>query len=156
MFQVVVHETSRSVELTFICSLVEFNRAMAEDSIGKMNGAPDPDIAVFTEALRLPPEERDHYLSEACKGDAEFRLRVEALLQAHEQAGDFLGRSAAGRPTRATQACQAGEKPGDRIGHYKLLQQIGEGGCGVVYMAEQEAPIRRRVALKIIKLGMDT
>src|SRR5437867_6038837 len=48
------------------------------------------------------------------------------------------------------------EKPGDRIGHYKLLQQIGEEGCGVVYMAEQEEPIRRRVALKIIKLGMDT
>src|SRR5712664_1775308 len=121
-----------------------------------MNGAPDEDIAVFTEALRLPAEERDRYLSEACKGDAEFRLRVEALLQAHAQAGDFLGRSAAGRPTREAQAFPAGEKPGDRIGRYKLLQQIGEGGCGVVYMAEQEEPIRRRVALKILKLGMDT
>src|SRR5712671_4717536 len=129
---------------------------MAEDSIGKMNGAPDADIAVFTEALRLPPEERDRYLDEACKGDNEFRRRALALLQAYEQAGDFLGRSAAGRPTGATQAFQAGEKPGDRIGHYKLLQQIGEGGCGVVYMAEQEAPVRRRVALKIIKPGMDT
>jgi len=129
---------------------------MAEGSIDKMNGAPDADIAVFTEALRLPPEDRDRYLSEACKGDGEFRRRVEALLQAHEQAGDFLGRSAAGRPTRAAQAFQAGEKPGDRIGHYKLLQQIGEGGCGVVYMAEQVEPVRRRVALKIIKPGMDT
>jgi serine/threonine protein kinase len=48
------------------------------------------------------------------------------------------------------------EKPGDKIGHYKLLQQIGEGGCGMVYMAEQEEPVRRRVALKVIKLGMDT
>src|SRR5258708_12340343 len=48
------------------------------------------------------------------------------------------------------------EKPGDKIGRYKLLQQIGEGGCGVVYMAEQEEPVRRRVALKAIKLGMDT
>src|SRR5262245_15238275 len=48
------------------------------------------------------------------------------------------------------------EKPGDRIGRYKLLQQIGEGGCGVVYMADQEEPVRRRVALKVIKLGMDT
>src|SRR5438876_7112199 len=129
---------------------------MAEDSIGKMNGAPDADIAVFTEALRLPPEERDRYLSEACKGDGEFRLRVEALLQAYEQAGDFLGRPAAERPPKATQVHAAAEKPGDRIGHYKLLQQIGEGGCGVVYMAEQEAPVRRRVALKTIKLGMDT
>src|SRR5712691_2598410 len=126
---------------------------MAENSIGKMNGAPDPDIAVFTEALRLPAEERDRYLDQACKSDVEFRLRVEALLRAYEQAGDFLGRPAAGRPA---QAFPAGEKPGDRIGHYKLLQQIGEGGCGVVYMAEQEAPVRRRVALKIIKPGMDT
>src|SRR5882762_789612 len=129
---------------------------MAEDSIGEMNGAPDADIAVFTEALRLPPEERDCYLDKACKEDVEFRRRVEALLQAYEQAGDFLGRPAAGKPARAAQAFPAGEKPGDRIGHYKLLQQIGEGGCGVVYMAEQEEPVRRRVALKIIKPGMDT
>src|SRR6266705_4983114 len=130
---------------------------MAEDSIGKMNGAPEPDIAVFTEALRLPREERDRYLSEACKGDGEFRRRVEALLQAYEQAGDFLGRPAAERPPKAAaQVFAVAEKPGDRIGHYKLLQQIGEGGCGVVYMAEQEAPVRRRVALKIIKPGMDT
>src|SRR5580765_5384159 len=106
---------------------------MAEDSIGKMNGAPDADIAVFTEALRLPREERDRYLREACKGDAEFRLRVEALLQAYEQAGNFLGKSAAERPPKAAQAVPVGEKPGDRIGHYKLLQQIGEGGYGVVY-----------------------
>src|SRR3989441_9538971 len=48
------------------------------------------------------------------------------------------------------------EKPGDRIGRYKLLEQIGQGGCGVVYVAEQEEPVRRRVALKVIKLGMDT
>src|SRR5437667_3244808 len=129
---------------------------MAEDSIDKMNGAPDPDIAVFTEALRLPPEDRDRYLDKACKADVQFRRRVEALIQAYEQAGDFLGRPAGGRPGRAAQASPVAEKPGDRIGHYKLLQQIGEGGCGVVYMAEQEEPVRRRVALKIIKLGMDT
>src|SRR6266850_2106897 len=128
----------------------------AEAYIDKMNGAPDADIAVFTEALRLPPEDRDRYLDKTCKADVEFRRRVEALLQAYEQAGDFLGRPAAGRPTGAAPAFPAGEKPGDRIGHYKLLQQIGEGGYGVVYMAEQEAPVRRRVALKIIKPGMDT
>src|SRR5258708_25626700 len=129
---------------------------MAEDSIGKMNGAPDADIAVFTEALRLPPEERDRYLDEACKGDVEFRRRVEALLLAYEHAGDFLGSSAAERPAKAAQVVPAGEKPGDRIGHFKLLQQIGEGGCGVVYMAEQEESVRRRVALKVIKPGMDS
>ena len=66
-------------------------------------------------------------------------------------------------PLRAAMNClKAGdpmppsEKPGDRIGRYKLLEQIGEGGCGVVYVAEQEEPLRRRVALKVIKLGMDT
>src|SRR6267154_5481532 len=129
---------------------------MAEDSNGKMNGNPDPDIAVFTEALRLPLEECDRYLSEACKGDGEFRRRVEALLEAYEQAGEFLGSPAAEMPRKGGQAPPVGDKPGDRIGHYKLLQQIGEGGCGVVYMAEQEEPVRRRVALKIIKPGMDT
>src|SRR5713101_407213 len=129
---------------------------MAEGFIDKMNGAPDPDIAVFTEALRLPPEDRDRYLDKACKADVEFRRRVEALLLAYEQAGDFLGRSAAERPPKAAQVHAAAEKSGDRIRRYKLLQQIGEGGCGVVYMAEQEEPVRRRVALKIIKLGMDT
>src|SRR5882762_5881587 len=128
----------------------------AEDSIGKMNGAPDADIAVFTEALRLPAEQRDRYLDKACKGDVEFRRRVEALLLAYEHAGNFLKRPAGERPMKAVQAFPAVEKPGDRIGHYKLLQQIGEGGCGVVYMAEQEAPVRRRIALKIIKPGMDT
>src|SRR5690349_11340842 len=121
-----------------------------------MNGPPDADIAVFTEALRLPQKERDRYLNEACKGDGEFRLRVEALLHAFEQSGDFLGTSPAERPSKAAQVGPTPEKAGDRIGHYKLLQQIGEGGCGVVYMAEQEETVRRRVALKIIKPGMDT
>src|SRR6185295_6330466 len=121
-----------------------------------MNGAPERDIAVFTEALRLPREDRARYLDEVCKGDNEFRRRVEALLEAYAQSGDFLGKSAADRPPKADQAPAVAEKPGDRIGHYKLLQQIGEGGCGVVYMAEQEEPVRRRVALKIIKPGMDT
>src|SRR6266704_695135 len=106
-----------------------------------MNGVLDADIAVFTEALPLPPEDRDRYLDKICKSDVEFRRRVEALLQAYEQAGDFLGRPVAGRPARAVQAFPAGEKAGDGIGHYKLLQQIGEGGCGVVYMAVQEEPV---------------
>jgi len=121
-----------------------------------MNGAADADFAVFTEALRLPPEERDRYLDGACKADAEFRNRVEALLLTYEYAGDFLQRPAATRPIKAPHVLATIEKAGDRIGHYKLLEQIGEGGCGVVYMAEQEEPVRRRVALKIIKPGMDT
>src|SRR5262245_21941038 len=122
----------------------------------KMNDAPDRDIGVFTEALRLPPEGRDGCLNRACDGDNELRRRVEALLQAFEQSGDFLGEPAAGLPQRDDQVPLVGEKTGEKIGRYKLLKQIGEGGCGVVYMAEQETPVRRLVALKIIKPGMDT
>ena len=68
----------------------------------------------------------------------------------------LLGAALASSPVTAAQPTIPSEKPGDRIGRYKLLQQIGEGGGGVVYMAEQEEPVRRRVALKVIKLGMDT
>jgi eukaryotic-like serine/threonine-protein kinase len=119
----------------------------------------DRELAVFSAARRLPAPERATYLDEACAGDAALRQRVEELLQAGEEAGDFLEGPAAVRPeaggTVRLPAIPA-EKPGDRIGRYKLLQQIGEGGCGVVYMAEQEEPVHRRVALKVIKLGMDT
>src|SRR5258708_40339348 len=86
-------------------SQVAFNRALAEDSIGKMNGTPDPDIAVFTEALRLPQKERDRYLDKACKADVEFRRRVEALLLAADQPGAFVGGSAADGPPKKDQVC---------------------------------------------------
>jgi hypothetical protein len=123
-----------------------------------VNTPPNPEVAILNAALQLRPEERAAYLDKACGGDAALCGRVEGLLQAHEQAGDFLETP----PTGLEPAQPAGvsiplaEKPGDKIGHYKLLQQIGEGGCGVVYMAEQEEPVRRRVALKLIKPGMDT
>jgi hypothetical protein len=84
-----------------------------------------------------------------------LRQRVEDLLRAHEMAGTFMGSPAAALK-RETIPITPLEQLGERIGRYKLLQQIGEGGCGVVYMAEQEEPVRRRVALKVIKLGMDT
>ena len=125
----------------------------------------DREVAVFGAARRLPAGERAEYLQEACAGDAALRQRVEELLRATEEAGEFLQDPARGaqRPTIAVafpqplpNSAAPGEKAGDRIGRYKLLQQIGEGGCGVVYMAEQEEPVRRRVALKVIKLGMDT
>src|SRR6185436_3471104 len=119
-----------------------------------MNDSPNRDVVVFAEALQLSAGERSDYLQRACGADKELRQRVERLLKAHDQAGDFLEQPA---PEAVPEVRTAvGEKPGDRIGRYKLLQQIGEGGCGVVYMAEQEEPVRRRVALKIIKPGMDT
>ncbi len=131
-----------------------------------MSDAPNQEIIVFNEALQLPVTERGDYLDRACSGDAELRRRVDILLRAHVQAGDFLEEPPTAIPSwrdsgRASASSMASvlsiaEQPGDRIGRYKLLQQIGEGGCGVVYMAEQEEPVRRRVALKVIKLGMDT
>ena len=108
-------------------------------------------------AARNSPAERVAYLDGACRGDDGLRAEVEKLLLAHDQAGSFLEDPVA-PPQHSNMVLPAPrtERPGDKIGHYKLLQQIGEGGCGVVYMAEQEEPIRRRVALKVIKLGMDT
>ena len=111
--------------------------------------------AIFDAAIELPPERRAAYVQEACANDEALRQRVEALLRAHESAGSFMDRPAVA-PRAEAVIVQPAEQPGDRIGRYKLLQQIGEGGCGVVYMAEQEEPVRRRVALKVIKLGMDT
>jgi eukaryotic-like serine/threonine-protein kinase len=124
-----------------------------------MTNPPDREAAVFGAALRLPSGERAAYLDEACSGDSGLRQRIEELLRASEEAGVFLQNPAADRPgpggTLRLELTPA-EKPGDKISRYKLLQQIGEGGCGVVYMAEQTEPVHRRVALKVIKLGMDT
>ena len=133
-----------------------------------MNEPPNPEVAAFAAALELPADQRGAYLDHACAGDLALRRQVEALLRVHDDAGNFFDKLApVARPTSAEGALPGpsdtmrlpgipSEKPGDRIGRYKLLQQIGEGGCGVVYMAEQEEPVRRRVALKVIKLGMDT
>jgi len=111
---------------------------------------------VFLAALeKATPAQRAAYLEEACRDDAELRKQVEGLLKSHEEAGSFLERPALDPgPTVTFEPLT--EKPGTVIGPYKLLQQIGEGGMGVVYMAEQSEPVERRVALKIIKPGMDT
>jgi serine/threonine protein kinase/tetratricopeptide (TPR) repeat protein len=124
-----------------------------------MPDAPNPELTIFSAARRLSPQERGPYLEQACAGDAALRGRVEELLRASEEAGAFLQNPAAaplGPGGTIRLMLEPAEKPGDQIGRYKLLQQIGEGGCGVVYMAEQEQPVKRRVALKVIKLGMDT
>jgi WD40 repeat protein/serine/threonine protein kinase len=102
---------------------------------------------VFHDAMARPLADRYAFLDEACAGDAAVRSEVEELLAAN----DDIGKS-----ETASSAPIGLEAPGAIIGRYKLLQRIGEGGFGVVYMAEQQEPVRRRVALKIIKLGMDT
>jgi TPR repeat protein/serine/threonine protein kinase len=116
---------------------------------------PNGEESLFFGALRLPPPQRAAFLDQGTNGNAELRQRVEALLKAYD-AGDFLEQAAADVPKTILGSVALTEKAGDRIGRYKLLQQIGEGGCGVVYMAEQLEPVRRHVALKVIKLGMDT
>src|SRR5262245_44591008 len=115
--------------------------------------ATDPSLLnLFAEALELKDSlERAGFLDRACGPNLELRQRIEKLLRADEEAHGFLSHPSQ-KPADA--ALPLLEKPGDRIGRYKLLQQIGEGGCGVVYMAEQAEPVRRKVALKIIKLGM--
>ena len=120
-----------------------------------MNEPHTPVGDLFDAALELPPERRVAYVQEACAGDDTLRDRVEALLRAYDSAGTFMDSLAVG-PRQEAVPVKPAAQPGDRIGRYKLLQQIGEGGCGVVYMAEQEEPVRRKVALKVIKLGMDT
>src|SRR6266568_5131830 len=94
------------------------------------------------------------YLDVACAGDQELRRRVEVLLRAHQQPNSLLD-APVPNPV-ATVEETVGERPGTVIGPYKLLEQIGEGGFGVVFMAEQTQPVRRKVALKVLKPGMDT
>jgi serine/threonine protein kinase/tetratricopeptide (TPR) repeat protein len=123
---------------------------------------------LFLKALELhSPAERQTYLDGACAGNPALRAQVEALLQADAQAGSFLASPAVGRaaPLAREEQGQRGvvtvdapirERLGTVIGSYKLLEQIGEGGFGVVFLAEQQQPVRRKVALKLLKPGMDT
>jgi serine/threonine protein kinase len=109
---------------------------------------------LFLAALKVPAGERDAYLRQACTGADDLRERVELLLQAHEELGSIAPSAEAELGPTIDQPMT--ETPGTIIGPYKLLQQIGEGGMGTVFMAEQSHPLERKVALKIIKPGMDS
>ena len=110
--------------------------------------------AIFLEALDCQgADELMRLLEQACGSDAALRSRVEELLQAHRDAGAFLGGA---EDQDGTCDQPPAERLGTGIGPYKLLQQLGEGGFGVVFLAEQSEPVRRKVALKIIKPGMDS
>jgi serine/threonine protein kinase len=110
--------------------------------------------AIFNVARRIEsPDVRRVYLQQSCGDDEKLLARIEALLRVHEQEHGLL-RTA--EPSDEIDETAVTERPGALIGRYKLLEQIGEGGFGVVFMAEQQEPVRRKVALKIIKLGMDT
>jgi serine/threonine protein kinase/tetratricopeptide (TPR) repeat protein len=121
-----------------------------------VSNAVHPIDEIFWQAAQLAPgDERESFLDRTCGEDRELRQRVARLLQVQPQVEGFLERPFAG-PAPLAALPGACDGPGSVIGPYKLLEQIGEGGMGVVYMAEQERPVRRKVALKIIKPGMDS
>ena len=113
---------------------------------------------LFGLALTKPSAERSAFLDRECGNDKALRARIDALLSAHEQSEGVLAEAAP--VAKATMKLEFADVPdesiGQKIGRYKILERVGEGGCGVVYVAEQTEPVRRRVALKVIKLGMDT
>lgn len=118
----------------------------------------DEAAEIFEQAVLLDGASKDEYIRTACDGNESLRIEIESMLHARDQQGHFLNEPTAEFPSEPTagSSSRVGVQVGDTIGRYKLLQQIGEGGFGTVYLAEQREPIARRVALKIIKAGMDS
>jgi serine/threonine protein kinase/tetratricopeptide (TPR) repeat protein len=112
--------------------------------------------AILQMASEVAASEVATLLDRECAGDEELRSEVESLLRSLNKVGRFLLSPTSGEEAFGEDAARIGEGPGTRIGAYRLLELIGEGGFGSVFMAEQEQPVRRKVAIKIIKLGMDT
>jgi eukaryotic-like serine/threonine-protein kinase len=117
--------------------------------------------SLFAATLQKPPAERAAYMDQACENEPALRDRVEALLRAQAAAGSFLENPAAESATTgalqdAAETASSREAPGALIGPYKLIEQIGEGGMGTVWMAQQTEPVKRLVAVKLIKAGMDS
>jgi serine/threonine protein kinase/tetratricopeptide (TPR) repeat protein len=113
--------------------------------------------SLFAHAVEIDDEAKcQAFVAAACGDDGALRSELEGLVAAHRQAGGFMELPAAADLIATASLNPVGEQPGTKIGPYKLLEQIGEGGMGLVFMAEQMAPLRRRVALKIIRPGLDT
>ena len=120
-----------------------------------MNNKPTNEESIFAAVLKRPAGERSAFLASACGQNNSLRRHIEGLIESSEEVGSFLEKPPVDDSTTSDME-PIDEGPGAIIGPYKLLEQIGEGGMGVVYMAEQQKPVRRKVALKIIKPGMDT
>jgi serine/threonine protein kinase/WD40 repeat protein len=112
--------------------------------------------AIFRAAANMPPSQRAAFLDDACAGDPAARNEIESLLKAHDDSCSFLQRPKDPNAQPTDDYSSIIERPGATVGPYRLMEQIGEGGFGLVFVAEQTAPVRRKVALKIIKPGMDT
>ena len=125
-----------------------------------MNEFEHTEESLFEQCLELPPEEREAFVEEQCRDHPELRDAVLSLLRSHQRSGDFLesrpGVDSAKVTARLQRIAPAEENPGDQIGRYQLLELIGEGAWGSVWMAQQTEDIERQVALKILKLGLDT
>src|SRR5262249_53042889 len=115
-------------------------------------------LSIFSQALECPSAQaRAALLERACGEDKGLRARLEALLQAHAEVGNFLrSHPQPPAPAAAVNAPAVTQGSGTVIGPYRLMEQLGEGGMGLVFVAEQQEPVRRQVALKVIKPGMDT
>src|SRR5262245_9841705 len=116
---------------------------------------------LFEAALELPPQNRAAFLDAACGGDAPQRQRLDALLSKHDQAGSFLEEPVVTGAREVDAGSRDTEPQPESVGQvlaerYKLLEQIGEGGMGTVWMAQQTEPVKRLVAVKLIKAGMDS
>src|SRR6266542_4647908 len=122
-----------------------------------MSAPPDEVARIFDAAVELEtPVQRAAYLDAACGTDQQLRAEVEQLLQHNDAVGSFLDTPAEPGLIATVDAPSGSERPGTLIGRYKLLEQIGEGGMGTVWMAQQTEPVKRLVALKLIKAGMDS
>src|SRR5262245_9788285 len=120
-----------------------------------MSAIEDQARLLFLAALDRAADQWPAFLAEACRDDAEVRARAERLLRAHQAMGSIHG-GGDGESVTTVEERPLSKGPGTMIGPYKLLEPIGEGGFGVVYLAEQTQPVRRKVALKVIKPGMDS